>query len=103
MNDFEKLMKREGMEKVMKPTAEAFEQLMRKSGLEGIAGKEGEKFIVRGKDEGDSDFKVLAEFDTAKEAEEWYGTVGQLVIEGGGALLLEYGPSELHENKEEEE
>ncbi len=103
MKEFEDLMKREGMERLTKPTAETFEQLMRKSGLEGIAGKEGEKFIVRGKDEDDKEYKVLAEFDTAEEAEEWYGTVGQLVIEGGGALLLEYGPSELHENREEEE
>ena len=46
MKEFEDLMKREGMERLTKPTAETFEQLMRKSGLEGIAGKEGEKFIV---------------------------------------------------------
>lgn len=74
---------------------ESFEHLMKRNGLEGIVGKEGYMFIVRGRDEDDEKFKVLMEFESKDEAEDWYNSLGRLVIEGGGELMIDYGPSEL--------
>ncbi len=95
---FEKIMESQGLEKLAKSTRENFEQLMRKQGLEGVAGKEGHMFIVRGRDEEDENFKVLAEFNTKEEAEDWYNSLGQLVIEDGGEIKLDYGVSELNKS-----
>lgn len=101
---FKKLMAEQGVGKLAKSTAENFEQLMKKNGLENIAGKEGHKFIVRGRDEENEDFKFLAEFDTIEEARDWYDSVGQLVVEEGGELRLNYEMSESFQfGKEKEE
>lgn len=93
---FRKLMADQGAENLVKSTAENFEQLMKKNGLESIAGKEGYKFIVFGRDEENEDFKALAEFDTKEEAEYWYNTLGQLQLaERGGEMKISYGASKL--------
>ncbi len=84
----------QGVEKLTKSTAENFEQLMRKQGLEGVIGKEGYKFIIRGRDSKEDNFKVLAEFETKEEAEDWSNSFGKLVDEEGGEVKFDYGPSE---------
>ena len=101
MKEFENFMKREKMEKLMQSPAERFEELLKKSGLENITGKEGYKFIVYGKNEGDVQFMVLAEFDTVDEARDWYDSLGQIVTDEGGELAMNYGPSESRKNEEE--
>ena len=93
---FEQIMSVEGMDKLRKTTREQFEELMKRKGLEGVVGKEGYSFIVRGRDEGEKDFKMLAEFDTKEEAEDWYNSLGQLIVEEGGEIRMHYGPSELN-------
>lgn len=92
---FKKLMAGQGAEKLVRTTAENFEELMKKNGLENVAGKEGYKFIIHGRDEEGEQFRVLEEFDTAEEARDWYNSVGQLVVEAGGEITLDYGPSKL--------
>lgn len=93
---FEKLMASQGVEKLAKSTAENFEQLMKREGLQDIAGKEGYKFIVHGRDEEGEQFKVLEEFDSIEEARDWYNSFGQLVVETGGEITLDYKKSELN-------
>ena len=97
---FKKLMVNQGLEKLANPNSENFEQLMRKQGLEGIAGKEGCVFIIRGRDEGDKDFKVLAEVETKEEMEDWYNSLGKLVIENGGEIKIDFEPSEMDKSGE---
>lgn len=93
---FEKLMASQGVEKLAKSTAENFEQLMKREGLLDVAGKEGYKFIIRGRDEEGENPKFLEEFDTAEEARDWYNSIGQLVVETGGEITLDYEKSELN-------
>ncbi len=88
------------LEEVFASDSESFENLIKRNGLEGIAGREGYVFIIWGRDEEDENFKVLAEFDTKEEAEHWYNSLGQLKIEIGGEMKIDYGPSELGESSE---
>ena len=97
---FKKLMESQGLEKLAKSTRENFEQLMKKQGLEGVAGKEGYVFIIRGRDEGDEDFKVLAEFEIKEEMEDWYNSLGKLVIEDGGEIKIDFELSEMNKSSE---
>lgn len=92
---FEQLMKNQGMEQLHKPTREQFEELMRREGLENVMGKEGHVFIVSGRDKDKKEFKVLAEFNTKEEAEDWYNSLGQSIVEEGGEIRMHYGPPEL--------
>lgn len=94
---FEKLMANQGVEKLARSTAENFEQLMKREGLQDIAGKEGYKFIIRGRDEEGEKLKFLEAFDTAEEARDWYNSIGQLVVETGGEITLDY--EKLESNK----
>lgn len=89
-------MANQGVENLVKSTAENFEQLMKKNGLEGVAGKEGYKFVIRGRDEEGEKLKFLEEFDTAEEARDWYNSIGQLVVETGGEITLDYEKSGLN-------
>lgn len=89
-------MANQGAESLVKSTAENFEQLMKKNGLEDIAGKEGYKFVIRGRDEEGEKLKFLEEFDTAEEARDWYNSIGQLVVETGGEITLDYEKSGLN-------
>lgn len=89
-------MASQGAESLVKSTAENFEQLMKKNGLEDIAGKEGYKFVIRGRDEEGEKLKFLEEFDTAEEARDWYNSIGQLVVETGGEITLDYEKSGIN-------
>ena len=69
-------------------TREKFEKLMKRHGNENLVGGDYE-FIVRGKDSPDDEFKVLASFDTPDEARDWYDSLGQIILQGGGQLELD--------------
>lgn len=97
---FEQFMKNQGMDKLRRTTREQFEVLMKKEGLEDVTGKEGYVFIIRGRDEADKDFKVLAEFETKEEMEDWYNSFGKLVEQGGGEIKIDFEFSKLGKTEE---
>lgn len=81
MNEFEKLMKREGMENIFK--------------------KPKEVYIVRHWLPGEPNGTTILEFDTKKEYDEWYEDVGKAIEEAeGGKIKWEFGSSELGEVEE---
>ncbi|GEM_PF-2168516 len=78
---------------------ERFEEILRRAGEEHLLGKEGYKFIISGRDAKSEPFKVLAEFDTIVEAQDWYKTFSDYIEEDGGELRIDYGPSQAYEEE----
>jgi len=64
-----------------------------------ISKKEGFTFIVSGKDDKNDiseKFRVVAEFDTLKEAQDFQDSLGRMITDPGGEVAIGYGLSELN-------
>ncbi len=74
---------------------EKFEKLMKREGLGKLIEGAREVYIARFVDPY-GDPIVIEEFDTKKEYDEWYENVGKGIEEAEGAKIkMDFGPSEL--------
>jgi len=83
------IVKVENSEDVQKP--ENFEKEIKKEGF---------IFIVSGKNDKnnpDEKFRAVAEFDTLEDAQTFQDSVGQIITDNGGEIMIGYGPSEINE------
>jgi hypothetical protein len=78
MNEFEKLMKREGMERLTERPKEVY--------------------IARFRLYGEEDVTLVEEFDTKEDRDIWYESFGKMLEEEeGGKIEFDNGPSELNQ------